>query len=220
MSWCKRTRKWAAQIQLNNKRYRLGAFRAELDAFNAYCAKYKEIYGYSYTHNAIIINEAEGYAKIPLGLKHTDPHKANFYAFVDIEDVPLVQGIAWHLFGKRKIYARSGRNSGMVLMHRLIMKCPDKWIDHINNNGLDNRKSNLRIVTASQNAMNRKKLSNTSSIYKGVGYHIKHGKWQAQIKVNRKIQYIGLFKNEIDAALAYNEAAKRLHGEFAKLNVI
>lgn len=216
----KKARQWMALFQYNKKVFRLGSYTEEIDAFNAYCKKYKEIYGYAYTHNEITINRSAGYAMIPLGLKHIDPHRANFYALIDIEDVPVVQNITWHLFGTRKFYARSGRNTGGILMHRLIMKFPRQCIDHINNNGLDNRKVNLRIASASQNAMNRKKISSTSSIYKGVGFHIKHNKWQAHIKVNGKIQYLGLFTNETDAALAYNNAAKRIQGEFAKLNEI
>ncbi len=117
-------------------------------------------------------------------------------------------------------YVRS-RGRKYVIMHRLIMDAPiDSQVDHINGNTLDNRKSNLRICTPSQNCMNRNKKKNSHSSYKGVHQRCDNGRWRAHIAFNKKRTWIGHFNSEIEAAIAYNEAAKKYHGEFAKLNDI
>ena len=105
-------------------------------------------------------------------------------------------------------------------MHRIIMNAPDDMdIDHINGNALDNRRCNLRICTISQNLCNQKKTRGKSK-YLGVDWHKIAKKWRAAIQINKKRYYLGCFISEIDAARAYNEAAKKLHGEFARLNVL
>lgn len=91
-------------------------------------------------------------------------------------------------------------------------------VDHINRDTLDNRRENLRLATHSQNAINRGKHRDNTSGYKGVSWFKRDQKWKAQIVTNRKHTYLGLFDNPIDAALAYDQAAKELHGEFANLN--
>lgn len=88
-------------------------------------------------------------------------------------------------------------------------------IDHINGNPTDNRIANLRLATPSQNAKNMRKRENTTSTYKGVSWHKKGGKWQAQIRVDGLNIYLGYFATQLDAHLAYCAAAARLHGEFA-----
>ena len=92
-------------------------------------------------------------------------------------------------------------------------------IDHINDNGLDNRRSNLRICSQSQNLMNcRKPKTLFSSKYKGVSWVQKHKRWKVSIAFKGKRKYIGHFLSEIDAAKAYNKAAEKYFGEFARLN--
>ena len=105
-------------------------------------------------------------------------------------------------------------------MHQIILEVPDGLIvDHINNDGMDNRSANLRAATRAQNSRNRKKFPRKcSSKYKGVYLHKSSLKWQARIMFEKKRIYLGYFKNEIDAAKAYDEAAKKYHGEFACLN--
>lgn len=90
-------------------------------------------------------------------------------------------------------------------------------VDHINNNPLDNRKNNLRVVTVAQNNMNKKSSKNSTSKYIGV-YWNTNNKWKASINQNNKYKFLGLFDNEIDAARARDEATKIYFGEFGNLN--
>ena len=105
-------------------------------------------------------------------------------------------------------------------MHRQVLNNPDSdFIDHINHNGQDNRKANLRPATRAQNNYNRKKYDNNSySKYKGVSFKQKNQIWTAQIGLNNKMLFLGYFKKEIDAAKAYDAAARKYHKEFAVTN--
>lgn len=106
-----------------------------------------------------------------------------------------------------------------IRLHRLIMNCPNgKQIDHINGNGLDNRKENLRICSQSENHQNRSKWGNTSSQYKGVHWHKIVKKWVAQIMINGKRKHLGYFDREREAAKAYNYMAIKHFGEYARIN--
>jgi len=100
------------------------------------------------------------------------------------------------------------------------MKAPANFVvDHINFNGLDNRKANLRIVTHRQNVCHRRKLDKTTrSRYKGAYWDEKMKRWRARIQINGKSIYLGVYKDEVEAAQAYDEGAKKYHGEFAVVN--
>jgi len=94
------------------------------------------------------------------------------------------------------------------------------FIDHINHNGLDNRKANLRPAMHWQNVCNRPKSPRTKSRskYKGLTWHKRKGKWHVRIRFKGHTESLGYFDNETDAAAAYDQAAKRYHGRFAILN--
>jgi len=104
------------------------------------------------------------------------------------------------------------------LMHRLIMKASHGIIvDHVNHDGMDNRKSNLRFATHTKNLQNSRKMCESSSIYKGVYWCNRANKWITQIKVNkRKIMHT--FERELDAALKYDSMAREYFNEFAAVN--
>lgn len=104
-------------------------------------------------------------------------------------------------------------------MHRVILNAPSGMeVDHINMDGLDNRRCNLRLATRPQNRWNRIKNSNNTSGYKGVWYHKRDHLWCAEIGASGGRHRLGRFASPIDAALAYDAAALQLHGEFARLN--
>lgn len=140
------------------------------------------------------------------------------FALIDDEDIPLVGGCAWYPMAQHngKFYAQ---NADRQLMHRLILGAmPGQIVDHINHDGLDNRRCNLRFVTASQNQWHSRPGKRNKSGYKGVCFDKTHGRWKARIQALGKKHHLGNFPSPQAAALAYDRAALALHGEFARLN--
>ena len=153
------------------------------------------------------------------------------YAIVDDEDYSELAKHKWYASGKGKyVYAiRDIRGKGegnrkTIIMHRVILNAPDGMeVDHINGDRLDNRKKNLRICSHRENIRNQKKANSSTktSKYKGVDYHRGHyrvGRWRVRIGYNYKQICIGMFRNEIEAAKAYDIEARTLFGEFANTN--
>ena len=142
-------------------------------------------------------------------------------AIVDDEDYPVLSRIKWHLtYGEKYVGHRimcSGKQH-VILMHQLIMGLHFKEIDHINGNGLDNQKLNLRHCTRAQNIMNQHKRKGTRSRFKGVYSHTTSPKWRAILTLNGKQIYLGYHDTEEEAARAYDIAAREHFGEFARTN--
>lgn len=143
------------------------------------------------------------------------------FAVVDAEDYEELSKYTWAAReGGRTYYAVRMEKGKAIPMHRQIMKAPaDLFVDHKDGDGLNNQRSNLRLATLTQNSRNQRKRVSKGSRYKGVYPRKKCKRWSAVITANKVRQHLGLFKTELEAAQAYDEAAKRLHGEFASLNL-
>lgn len=150
------------------------------------------------------------------------------YAIVDPDDYDRLSKYKWYAIRCKNTYY-AGRHSRTckdgkriyIRMHREVLKPPRGFlIDHINRHGWDNRKANLRIVTHAQNILNRSytKPKTAPSKYKGVTWHKPQRKWAVQICYNNIHKNVGYFHDEIEAAKAYDAAARKHHGEFAVLN--
>lgn len=148
-------------------------------------------------------------------------------AVVDDDDFDFLNKFKWHAFRHRKVFyaARtvnlSKTDKKRILMHRQITGLNDKvqQVDHINGDGLDNRKENLRIATNSQNQANKKVSKNNKTGLKGVSPIYTKGYfcgYKAQISHQNKVIYLGCFPTPEDAHEVYKQAAKKYHGEFAK----
>ncbi|MFC1634761.1 AP2 domain-containing protein [Planctomycetota bacterium] len=142
------------------------------------------------------------------------------FAIVDAEDYPRLSRYTWFAEGTPKnCYAVRKSGGKSIKMHREIMHAPDHLVvDHINHDGLDNRKANLRLCTFAENCRNARRTARASSKYKGVHWHKGTKKWAAAIRFDNKTYHLGYFDNERAAAKAYDDAAKKLHGEYASLN--
>ena len=142
------------------------------------------------------------------------------FAIVDAEDYERLSRHKWCAGGKGdNCYAQRKEDGKTIEMHREIINIPTGFVcDHKNHNRLDNRKCNLRSCTYSQNAQNRRPCSNGTSRYKGVHWDRIRRKWRAKIKINGREIHIGYYEYEQDAAIAYDDMAIELFGEFACLN--
>jgi hypothetical protein len=150
------------------------------------------------------------------------------WSAVDAQDLPLVLSRSWypHPTNGGRIYAAAHKESGGTLyLHRLLSGCPQGFeVDHANGDGLDNRRSNLRIATRSQNEANKRKSRRSGSArptsqFKGVSWETRRQRWVAQLAVDGKHRFLGYFTDELHAARAYDQAAYKAWGEFAHLNM-
>lgn len=150
------------------------------------------------------------------------------FALVDDEDFEELNKFKWHYaqygrsgYAKRMIWNKETKKSKIVRMHHFILPLKEGlMVDHINRNGIDNRKCNLRLVTKAQNMMNKFAPKNNKSGFKGVSWLARNRKWRAYINFNYKQIHLGLFEDKKDAAREWNKAAISLFGEYAYLNNI
>lgn len=157
-------------------------------------------------------NKQEDYRLIPL--------TQGKFAIVDAEDYDWLSKYKWCAWkNENAFYACRTEKGHTVFMHRMIMSAPKGLMcDHIDHNGLNNRKSNLRLCTPAQNVHNKRPQRDSSSKYKGVGSKKQSRKWEARIRFQGKLYHLGDFDNQMEAAMAYDDKAAELFGEFAYLN--
>ncbi len=154
------------------------------------------------------------------------PLRRGGVALIDDDDYKKIAAFRWNIrkdgyveYAARYIQI-NGKNV-RISMHRVILNLSHRdgtIVDHINGNGLDNRKTNLRIVTSSLNRYNCRMRYNNTSGYRGISWHRKDKKWRVSICFKGKQFWCGEFINKISAALAYDNAAIKYYGTDAKLN--
>jgi hypothetical protein len=140
----------------------------------------------------------------------------NRFVLVDASDYIWLNKWRWYPspdYAYRQIQVDKKRSS--ILMHRLILNATNgQEVDHVNGDGLDNRRCNIRLCTPSQNQANRGKDKRNTSGRKGVTWNKCANKWQAQTSVNGKRKYIGIFSDVEKAHKAYNKFRISIFGEF------
>lgn len=151
------------------------------------------------------------------------------WAMVDADDFDRVNSILWcahycestnSCYAINRKYCEIKGARKIIRMHRFVMNCPDdKFIDHIKHNTLDNRKSQLRVVTKSQNAMNIRS-NNKSSGHTGVSWNKRENKWRSYIKINGYQKHLGYFIDKDDAIKARKDAEEKYFGEFSYDNSV
>ena len=150
------------------------------------------------------------------------PLSRGMFALVEEADAERVLALSpWHVVESDpgRFYAARVINGRRVFLHRLLMNAPpDKLVDHEDGDGLNCRRTNMRVCTTAQNMLNRRRHSQNRSGFKGVAPS--GGGWKAYIARDGYQHHLGCFARAEEAALAYNEAAVRLHGAFARLNEI
>jgi hypothetical protein len=141
------------------------------------------------------------------------------FALVDDEDFELVCKYKWYAVTNKSgiWYASTTIGGNSFGMHRLILGI--KYVDHIDRDGLNNQRNNLRPTNPSLNMANAKKRgTNTTSQYKGVSWSLYKQKWQASASKDGKRYFLGYFSSEIEAAKAYDRKLEELFGDYARIN--
>mgnify|MGYP000851944013 FL=1 len=152
------------------------------------------------------------------------PLSQGLVALVDEADFDMVSRFNWAARRSgRTFYATTARHcrrpSGLIYMHRmLLLPAPDEEVDHVNGDGLDNRRCNLRLCTHAENGRNQRRPTNNTSGVKGVSWNSGRGRWEANIKTGGVSHFLGYFDSIDAAARAYDAAALAEHGEFARLH--
>lgn len=151
------------------------------------------------------------------------PLTKGYEALIDAADASLVEGWNWCAdVNRRTVYAlRTDFSEGRkrtLRLHRVIAGAPEGvFVDHIDGNGLNNRRANLRLVNAVQNARNQALRANNTSGYKGVSWDKRSRKWTAKIKSNFSLKNLGYFETPEAAHAAYCKASAELHGPFGRV---
>lgn len=144
------------------------------------------------------------------------------FVSVDDEDFEELSKFKWYYTSHG--YAARRPTTGVIYMHRVITDCPHgMFVDHKNQDTLDNTRANLRICTKQDNQRNHKKHAykrEVSSKYRGVHYNKKQQCWTSQARFEGKARHLGNFKTEEDAAKAYNDFITKHHGQFVRVNII
>jgi myo-inositol-hexaphosphate 3-phosphohydrolase len=152
----------------------------------------------------------------------TIPLTQGYLAMVDEADFWLVKDHKWYAGVSRsknytRVYAQREVGGRTVQMHKFLMGCVE-FVDHRDGNTLNNQRFNLRKASGSQNATNRRR-SVCQSRFRGVYWRKNRTRWTVQIRKDGKLHGIGLYRDEMDAATAYNFAVTDFHGEFAQFNL-
>ena len=140
-------------------------------------------------------------------------------ALIDEQDAECVLSRSWFANPAPggRFYAMRQEGGRTIYMHRTILCAPAHLdVDHANGDGLDNRRSNIRLATRSQNGANRD-APGSSGGFRGV--YRERGRYRARIWVNDRAKHLGCFDDPVDAALAYDAAASFYFGDFARLNI-
>lgn len=150
------------------------------------------------------------------------------FALVDECDAELVAPFRWNVMPSRSTFyaavmkntsRRTGRTTITTRMHRLILNAPvGTQVDHIDGNGLNNTRANLRLCSQADNLMNKARYANNPTGFTGVTIYKPNGKFIGTIRIRSKAIHLGYFDTAVEAALAFDEAARRYRGSFARLN--
>lgn len=152
--------------------------------------------------------------------------KSGYVVIVDEADAAFVLSFTWTTqagkcgarYAYRPVIKADGQRGKVYLHRELVCAARGQRVDHVNGNGLDNRRSNLRLCTNAENMRNMRRGRGASK-YKGVAWFARDGCWRAYIVQDARQIHLGYFATEIEAALAYDRAARERFGEFAKLNL-
>lgn len=147
----------------------------------------------------------------------------NVLAIFSPEDKALVMSRNWVpvRLSASRTYFKDSRTGKTIYLHRLLTECPvGLYVDHISRDALDNRRSNLRVLTCSRNNMNRTKSKGKSSVFMGVSYDKRSKRWLARATVQGVVTVIGRFHDQTEAAEARNAFVKTLKDEPFTINVI
>lgn len=173
--------------------------------------------------NNYIIDEDNGTAKIELHRRNQE----SLYAIIDLEDLERVINYPYTWFAqynkdidnyyvRASVYNPNTQHSEVMFLHQFIMNANGRFVDHINSNTLNNRKSNLRVVLDSNNSMNRKsRNSNNTSGYRNVSWSKNENKWIVQLQINKKNKILGRFDDVHEAGKFAEEMRNKYYGEYA-----